>query len=554
MLAQLHIRNFAVVKSLDIDFSKGMTAITGETGAGKSIALDALSLCLGARADANWVRPGEDKAEISAVFTVEPNSPAAQWLNHNDFDAEEDCILRRVIQRDGRSKAWINGTPVALNQQKLLAPLLVNIHGQHEHQLLLKEEHQLELLDNYARHTGLLSEVATQYRQWFELEKEYKHYVQQQDELEAQRQLLEYQVEELNDFAIAEGEFEELEQRHKKLSHSKYLMEASAFSLSALYEGEHNNATGLVSSANQRLEEAADIDEQLKPVCQLLEQAKVHIEEAALELRHYQDELELDPAELDIVEERLSKAISLAKKHQVAAADLWQHHQKLNAELDNIVNADKNLEQLDSDRQQAEADYRELAQKLSSSREKAADELSKKITQSMHELNMPHGRFIINVEHDTDKKASRLGTDDIQFEVTTNPGQPLQSLSKVASGGELSRISLAIQVMTATQKSVPTMMFDEVDVGVSGPTAAIVGKMLRELGQTAQVICVTHLPQVAAKADNQFQVSKYSDNDETETMVKALTHNERVTELARLLGGDSVTDMAKANAKELLAS
>jgi len=238
----------------------------------------------------------------------------------------------------------------------------------------------------------------------------------------------------------------------------------------------------------------------------------------------------------------------------VPAADLWQHHQKLNAELDNIVNADKNLEQLDSDRQQAEADYRELAQKLSSSREKAADELSKKITQSMHELNMPHGRFIINVEHDTDKKASRLGTDDIQFEVTTNPGQPLQSLSKVASGGELSRISLAIQVMTATQKSVPTMMFDEVDVGVSGPTAAIVGKMLRELGQTAQVICVTHLPQVAAKADNQFQVSKYSDNAETETMVKALSHNERVTELARLLGGDSVTDMAKANAKELLAS
>lgn len=554
MLAQLHIRNFAVVKSLDIDFTQGMTAITGETGAGKSIALDALSLCLGARADANWVRPGENKAEISAVFTIETDSPAAQWLNQHDFDSEEDCILRRVIQRDGRSKAWINGIPVALNQQKSLAPLLVNIHGQHEHQLLLKEDNQLDLLDNYARHTGLLSDVGKQYRQWFELEKEYRHHVQQQDEVEAQKQLLEYQVEELNDFAITEGEFEELEQRHKKLGHSKYLMEASSFSLSALYEGEHNNATGLVSSANSRLQEAADIDKHLTPICQLLEQAKVHIEEAALELRHYQDELELDPAELDVVEERLSKAISLAKKHQVAAADLWQYHQKLSSELESLVNADKNLEQLDSERQQALADYRKLAQKLFTSREKAANELSQKISQSMQELNMPHGRFVISLEHDTSKKASRLGTDDIQFEVTTNPGQPLQSLSKVASGGELSRISLAIQVMTATQKSVPTMMFDEVDVGVSGPTAAIVGKMLRELGQTAQVICVTHLPQVAAKADNQFQVSKFSDNDETETTVTALTHKERVTELARLLGGDSVTDMAKANAQELLAS
>lgn len=554
MLSQLTVRNFAVVKSLDIEFHNGMTAITGETGAGKSIALDALSLCLGSRADANWVRPGQEKAEISAVFTLEADSPAYQWLITNEFDADEDCVLRRVIQRDGRSKAWINGTPVPLSQQKSLAPLLVNIHGQHEHQLLLKEEHQLSLLDSYARHQHLLDKVQEDYKNWASVEKQYQHYQQQKEELEAQRQLLEYQVNELNEFALADGEFEELDQKHKRLSNSRVLLEAGVFALNALYEGEHNNAAGLVQSASQRLEEAAEMDSALTPINQLLQQAKVHIEEAALELRQYQDDLELDPSELQIVEERLSTAINLAKKHQIPGAELSQQHKKLIAELNNLEQAGEHAEQLDEERQQARKTYRDSAQKLSSSREQAAKELSQKISQSMHELNMPHGRFVIQVDHDSTARATRSGTDQIDFLVTTNPGQPIQSLNKVASGGELSRISLAIQVMTATQKTVPTMMFDEVDVGVSGPTAAIVGSMLQKLGKTSQVICVTHLPQVAAKAHHQLQVSKTTDGAETETAVAALSNEQRVIELARLLGGDKVTDMAKANAKELLAS
>lgn len=554
MLSQLTVRNFAVVKSLDIEFHNGMTAITGETGAGKSIALDALSLCLGSRADANWVRPGQEKAEISAVFTLEADSPAYQWLITNEFDADEDCVLRRVIQRDGRSKAWINGTPVPLSQQKSLAPLLVNIHGQHEHQLLLKEEHQLSLLDSYARHQHLLDKVQEDYKNWASVEKQYQHYQQQKEELEAQRQLLEYQVNELNEFALADGEFEELDQKHKRLSNSRVLLEAGVFALNALYEGEHNNAAGLVQSASQRLEEAAEMDSALTPINQLLQQAKVHIEEAALELRQYQDDLELDPSELQIVEERLSTAINLAKKHQIPGAELSQQHKKLIAELNNLEQAGEHAEQLDEERQQARKTYRDSAQKLSSSREQAAKELSQKISQSMHELNMPHGRFVIQVDHDSTARATRSGTDQIDFLVTTNPGQPIQSLNKVASGGELSRISLAIQVMTATQKTVPTMMFDEVDVGVSGPTASIVGSMLQKLGKTSQVICVTHLPQVAAKAHHQLQVSKTTDGAETETAVAALSNEQRVIELARLLGGDKVTDMAKANAKELLAS
>ena len=554
MLSQLTVRNFAVVKSLDIEFHNGMTAITGETGAGKSIALDALSLCLGSRADANWVRPGQEKPEISAVFTLAADSPAYQWLISNEFDTDEDCVLRRVIQRDGRSKAWINGTPVPLSQQKSLAPLLVNIHGQHEHQLLLKEDHQLSLLDSYARHQHLLDKVQEDYRNWASVEKQYQHYQQQKEELEAQRQLLEYQVNELNEFALTDGEFEELDQKHKRLSNSKVLLEAGVFALNALYEGEHNNAAGLVQSASQRLEEAAEMDTALTPINQLLQQAKVHIEEAALELRQYQDDLELDPGELQIVEERLSTAINLAKKHQIPGAELSQQHKKLISELNSLEQAGEHAEQLDEERQQARKTYRDSAQKLSNSREQAAKELSQKISQSMHELNMPHGRFVIQVEHDASARATRLGTDQVDFLVTTNPGQPIQSLNKVASGGELSRISLAIQVMTATQKTVPTMMFDEVDVGVSGPTAAIVGSMLQKLGKTSQVICVTHLPQVAAKAHHQLQVSKTTDGAETETAVTALSNEQRVIELARLLGGDKVTDMAKANAKELLAS
>ncbi|MCP1339794.1 DNA repair protein RecN [Idiomarina sp. M1R2S28] len=554
MLSQLTIRNFAVVKSLDIEFHNGMTAITGETGAGKSIALDALSLCLGSRADANWVRPDQEKAEITAVFALEDASPAHQWLAENEFDADDDCVLRRVIQRDGRSKAWINGTPVPVSQQKSLAPLLVNIHGQHEHQLLLKEEHQLTLLDSYARHKHLLDKVQQDYKNWASVEKQYQSYQQQKEELEAQRQLLEYQVNELNEFALADGEFEELEQKHKRLSNSKVLLEAGVFALNALYEGEHNNASSLVQSASQRLAEAEEMDTSLSPINQLLQQAKVHIEEAALELRQYQDDLELDPGELQIIEDRLSAAIHLAKKHQIPGSELSQQHKKLIDELNNLEQAGEQAEKLDEDRQQARKIYRESALKLSTSREQAAAELSQKISSSMQELNMPHGRFVIQVEHDANARATRQGTDEVEFLVTTNPGQPIQALNKVASGGELSRISLAIQVMTATQKTVPTMMFDEVDVGVSGPTASIVGSMLQALGKSSQVICVTHLPQVAAKAHQQLQVSKSTDGAETETAVIALSKEQRVIELARLLGGDKVTDMAKANARELLAS
>ena len=435
-----------------------------------------------------------------------------------------------------------------------MAPLLVNIHGQHEHQLLTRDEHQLHLLDQFARHNHLLEATKAHYRQWADTEKQYRQQQQAKADREAQRQLLEYQVGELDEFALAEGEFEQLEADHKRLSNHRSLDEASLFALNALYEGEHNNANGLVQSAAQRLQEAVDMDPQLGSINELLQQAMVHIEEAALELRHYQDQMHIDSAELETIEQRMTQALKLAKKHQCSAAELYPLHQQLKSELQTLIATDEASEQLAEQRQTLRQAYREQAKKLFDSRQRAANQLSDKITSAMQQLNMPHGRFEISVDHDNQAPATAKGTDQVQFLVSANPGQPLQPISKVASGGELSRISLAIQVMSATQQTVPTMMFDEVDVGVSGPTAAVVGSMLRELGGQCQIICVTHLPQVAAKAHQQLQVAKHTDGKETQTDVRALNNDERVVELARLLGGDKVTDLTKANAKELLAS
>lgn len=557
MLVHLHVRNFAVVRQLDVDFKQGMTAITGETGAGKSIALDALGLCLGDRADSDAIRPGAEKAEVIASFQLVTNGPADDWLKTqelSDEDEPEHCVLRRVITREGRSKAWINGCPVNVTQLKQLAPLLVNIHGQHEHQLLTKPEHQLELLDAYARHEDVLFEVTEAYRQWYSLRKSQKQALQQQEERQARAQLIRYQVEELDQFALQEGEYEELEQLHRKLSNSSALQEDSQFAVNALFEGEHNNAYGLVQAAVQRLEQQLDNDPALEPAVKMLTEASVQIEEAARELRLYSDSIELDEAELANAEKRVTQAVQLARKHHIEPLNLPQLHQQLTAELSELDAAANALAHSDEAVQAAAKRYRHCAAKLSKQRQKAAQELSEQISRSMRELNMPHGRFVIAIEHHAEVPATRLGTDNVQFQVTTNPGQPLQPLSRVASGGELSRISLAIQVIAAAQMTTPTLMFDEVDVGVSGATAATVGKLLRQLGQQNQVICVTHLPQVAAQAHQQLRVDKTTDGEHTETQMTALDHENRVIELARLLGGDRITDTTKANAKELLAN
>lgn len=558
MLVHMQIRNLAVVRSLDVDFSDGMTAITGETGAGKSIALDALGLCLGDRADADLIRAESTKAEVTASFSLASGCPALLWLQQQEYLQDEDsddglCVLRRLITREGRSKAWINGYPVTVTQLRELAPLLVNIHGQHEHQLLTRNDHQLALLDAYARHQDLLQQTETAYRNWYQLRKEQKQLQQQQEETAARSQLLNYQVAELNDFALAEGEYQELELQHRRLSNSAALSEDSSFALNALYDGEHNNAYSLLQSALTRLEQQLDVDPQLEPAVRLMREASVQLEEAARELRQYQDQIELDDEQLQLTEQRVTQAIKLARKHQLEPDQLAGHHRQLQAELDSLAAHEEASQNSGARVAEAAENYRKSAAQLSASRVKAASELSERIADSMRQLNMPHGRFVIEVNHHNQAPATRLGTDEVSFNVTTNPGQPLQPLAKIASGGELSRISLAIQVITASQLTTPTLMFDEVDVGVSGATAATVGKLLRQLGTTNQVICVTHLPQVAAKANHQLRVDKVTDGESTETHMISLDQGERVIELARLLGGDQITAATKANAEELLA-
>jgi DNA repair protein RecN (Recombination protein N) len=556
MLLHMQIRNLAVVRQLDVDFISGMTAITGETGAGKSIALDALGLCLGNRADVDLIRADAEKAEVTATFHLnEATSPGRQWLAEQELQDDEPsaCVLRRLITREGRSKAWINGYPVTVSQLKQLAPLLVNIHGQHEHQLLTRPEHQLSLLDAYARHQGLLDDVQNAYQTWYSLRKQQKQLLQQQSDVESRMQLLRYQVTELNEFALAEGEYVELEQQHKRLTNSAALLEDSGFALNAIYEGEHNNAFSLLQNAVSRLEQQLDTDPALTEAVRMLKDASVQVEEAARELRQYQDNIELDDEQLITAERRVSQAVHLARKHQLEPSQLPQHHQQLLTELNQLESNQAESVDIDARVESAAAKYRQVATKLSESRKKAAHELSERIAKSMQQLNMPHGRFVIDVDHQAQAPATRWGTDEVCFTVTANPGQPLQPLAKIASGGELSRISLAIQVITSSQLTTPTLMFDEVDVGVSGATAATVGKLLRQLGESNQVICVTHLPQVAAKAHQQLRVDKVTDGASTETHMVSLDQNARVIELARLLGGDEITETTKANAAELLA-
>ncbi|RUO32188.1 DNA repair protein RecN [Aliidiomarina sedimenti] len=555
MLVQLQVRQFAIVKDLNIELKAGMTAITGETGAGKSIALDALGLCLGDRAEASMVRPGAEKAEISAVFDIRNNLLAQQWLQEHELEVDDnhDCILRRTLSKEGRSKGYINGAPAPISLLKGLAPLLVNIHGQHEHQLLSQPDHQLRLLDHYADHSSLLQTVRKQWREWQQLRKEKKQIMERSEHLSARQQLIRYQVKELQEFNLQEGEFTQIETDHQRLAHASTLRDESAFAINCMFDGEHNNAFSLVQTVIERLSEQTSVDASLQPVVDLLAEAGVQIEEAVRELRHYHDDIDVDSEELVQLEKRMTSAIQLAKKHQISAEQLPELRQQLEAELAEIEQCSDKAEHLDEALIEAKQAFITAANSLSQSRIKSATKLAKNITESMQQLNMKAAQFKVSVDSSIEH-ASALGIDHVLFNVSTNPGQPLQPLQKVASGGELSRISLAIQVITAHRANTPTLMFDEVDVGVSGPTAATVGSLLRRLGETNQVICVTHLPQVAAKAHQQMRVEKTHRKNSTETIMVPVQGDERIIEVARLLGGDEVSEKALANAQELLAS
>ncbi len=553
MLVHLSVNNFAIVKSLQLELCNGMTTITGETGAGKSIAIDALGLCLGGRAEAGMVRQNEEKTEVCATFQLDNNLYATRWLEDNELFDGNECILRRIIRKDGRSRAFINGSPVPVSQLKSLAQKLINIHGQHAHHQLMKSDYQLSMLDQYSGHTDLLNKARNAYQQWRQAKNHLEESRKNSHENQAQKQLLEYQIKELNELALGENEFVELEQEHKRLSNSGELSSLCQAAIHTLYEGEEVNALGMLQSVSQSLIELAEMDTVLSPLPSMLDEAIIQIEETNNELRSYLEKTEIDPERMAMVEQRFSKVMSIARKHHVMAEDLYAHHQALLKQLAALDCSDEQLEVMAQDVADKHQHFITCAEKLSRSRSRYAKELNKLISRSMHELSMEKAKFCIEV-HQDHNHTSPVGIDQVTFLVSTNPGQPMQPIAKVASGGELSRISLAIQVITAQKVDTPSLIFDEVDVGISGPTAAVVGKMLRTLGKSTQVLCVTHLPQVAGCGHQQLFVAKQTKAGKTETQMYPLNEEQRITELARLLGGSQITESTLANARELLAA
>ncbi|MGI5309126.1 DNA repair protein RecN [Rheinheimera sp. WS51] len=554
MLCHLHISNFAIVRALEIDWADGMSTITGETGAGKSIAIDALSLCLGERTDATVVRPGADKADIVATFDVSNLVSAQKWLTEQDLAMANECIVRRVINSEGRSRGYINGVQVPAQQLKVLGQHLLSIHGQHAHQQLMKGDYQRQLIDSFAGHQAAINNTKAAWKQWQQLQHEYTELEQSKQQRDAQRQLLEYQVAELDAFAPNADEYCSLEAEHNLLSHGQTLLSESQQVVQMLYDDEQQNIYQALSAAHAQLEQLSTLDPALTSISQMLNDALVQTEEASRELRRYSDKMELDPERLDYVDQRLSQWLNLARKHHTSNEELANLHQQLSSQLAELTCNDARLASLADEIEQAKQHYAEQATRLSQQRKIAAEQLSKKITASMHELSMSNANFHIALIEQSLEQASINGIDAVEFQVSTNPGQPLQAMQKVASGGELSRISLAIQVILADKVTTPTLIFDEVDVGISGPVAAGVGKLLRQLGDKTQIICVTHLPQVASQGHQQLFVEKYTDGVDTETRMFALNDEQRISEIARLLAGENISASALANARELLCA
>lgn len=554
MLTQLCIRNYAIAESLDIDLENGMTALTGETGAGKSIMLDALGLALGDRADPGIVRHGTDKAEINALFDVCAVPAALNWLKSRDLDAGDDCMLRRVITAEGRSRAYINGQPATLQDVRELSEQLIDIHSQHEHQSLLKKDYQRQLLDTCAGAQTLADTVAETSRAHQNALTTLSSLSSQRDEQSARAQLLQYQLDELETLGLKTGEVESLEDEQKQLANAEQLLAASDHALNLCKDGEVN-ALGILHQALSSLRASPVKVGQQATAEELLQTAVIQIEEASRELQHHLDREELDPARLNEVQERLDSIYQIARKHHCKPEQLPELQEQLQAELDSIQGSDERLEQLKAELKSLGATYRTAAEKLSEKRRKAAASISKKVEAQLAELSMANCRF--NIALSTLEPGEHLpshGLEDVSFLISTNPGSQPGPLNKIASGGELSRISLAIHVVNAQAVTVPTIVFDEVDVGIGGATAEVVGGLLQALGKTTQVLCVTHQPQVASQADHHIKVSKQSDRKSVKTALHQLSENEKIEEIARMLGGIAITENTLAHAREMVTT
>ncbi len=557
MLRHIHVRNFAIIDSVHLELDSGLTVMTGETGAGKSILVDALGLLLGDRAGAEAIRPGAERAELEALFSLENSAEAQARLKELDLDDESgECLLRRVIAREGASRAYINGRVVNLATLRELGGLLVDIHGQHEHQHMLRASVQRELLDTYATHDILLNAVREAYAAWKTTSDALEALRQSDANRQDRLDLLQHQLGELSALRLTADEWPQLESEHRRLAQAGKLITLTHGALHILDEGhdEQRSLNSLLAQITHQLSQASGDDAALNPTVELLQQSEILLAEATASLQGYVNDLELDPERLHQLETRLSALHDAARKYRVRPEALHTHQQNLQDEQAALEHSGASLDELSAERVRLETLYRQAAGELSASRQQAAARLSASVTAAIRGLGMPHAQFELRIQHDPQASFSAHGLDSVEALVTTNPGQPLQALNKVASGGELSRISLALRVQTAAQGEVGTLIFDEVDTGIGGGVAEVVGRLLADLGRERQVLCVTHLPQVAAQGHHHLNVHKQQDASSTRTLLTPLTPVQRIDELARMIGGVNISAQTRKLAQEMLGT
>lgn len=554
MLTSIQVRNFAIIDQAEIEFSPGMTVLTGETGAGKSILVDALGLVLGERGSSGLVRSGAKRAEFVAEFDLQNLPKVREWLEEQMLDQDDECHLRRVIGADGRSRAFINGNNVPLQSSKTLGEMLLDIHGQHFHQSLARRDVQRNLLDYFGGLVDLSVATSNAFHDWKSLAAKLAELQAANSDRSARLELLRFQIGELAALDLQPGEYAALSQERSKLQNSGRLAEGASRAIDLLFDADPANAQSLIAEATRMIEVLATYDEALEPVLAALQDANIQVTEGTDSLRRYGDALDMDPARQDWVEERLDAVSNIARKHRVEPEAIESLQQQLTAQLDDLMHAEERGLELRKSVSDADAVYRQSANRLSAGRKKAARAFAAAVTEAMSGLGMPGGVFEVEVSPRDLSEPRAFGLDDIEFLISANPGQKPMPLSKVASGGELSRMSLAIQVIASDGSAIPTMVFDEVDSGVGGGVAEMVGLRLRELGRTRQVFCVTHLPQVASLANNHFRIMKLSDGKSTRTAITQLGDKERIEEIARMLGGVEITQRTRDHAAEMLKS
>ncbi len=553
MIDWLEIKQFAIAEHIDLEFEKSFTTVTGETGSGKSLIVDAIGILLGNRSDNSYIRHNHDTAEIQAGFELPPDHPCFAWLEEQGMTNDSECILRRVIRRDKSSKSYINGHAVTVSQLREIGKDLIDIHGQNEHHSLLKKSVQQSLLDSAGGNTDLVSELGDCYHTLNNIQKQIDHLNDQSHAAQERADLLKFQIEELNELDPQPDEWLSLENRHIRLNHQQELVSGTREIAKFLYESENNSLSSQLIKCGQQLGQLSKFDNNLKSIVKMIDEAEINIEEAANQLRPFYEDGEVDEEETERIESRFSLYHTLARKHRLQPQLLAEHLASMSRELSGLTDPKRELirlgELLDSESDK----YRNIAKIVSINRKNSAGNLAKDVTALMQDLGMQGGEFSISLTPVEPGNYKLSGNETVEFIVTANPGQPLQPLSKVVSGGELSRISLGIQVVLANKAQVPTLIFDEVDVGIGGEVANVVGQKLKQLGKSSQVICITHLSQVAAKGDHHFSVSKQG-NKRVEASVVKLGTQQRIEEIARMTGGDKITKESLAHAREMLKS